>query len=251
MISKGLIKLINSLNHKKYREEFKLFVAEGEKLIYDLMSMGAPVKKVITSKSLTNISSSIEIINCHSSELDKISFLKNNQGILALIEIIDKPLELSLLKDKLSLGLDGIQDPGNMGTIIRLANWFGISNILCSNDCVDIYNPKVVQASMGALMGVNIFYTELENAIETLLESPNYIVYGGFMEAESIYSAQLQSNGILIMGNEGNGISKIIEKKITRKISIPTFHTGDFKSESLNVGVATGIILSEFARQTR
>jgi RNA methyltransferase, TrmH family len=251
MLSKGLIKTINSLDQKKYREKSKLFVAEGEKLVSDLIRMGAPVKKVISSKQISNISSSIEYIECNPSEMDKISFVKNNQGVLSLVEIVDKDLNLNLLHGKLSLGLDGIQDPGNMGTIIRLANWFGISNILCSRECVDVYNPKVIQASMGAFAGVNIFYTELESSVDALIKVPDYQVYGGFMEAESIYSANLESNGILIMGNEGNGISKAIENKISRRISIPAFYIGDFKAESLNVGVATGIILSEFVRQTK
>jgi TrmH family RNA methyltransferase len=250
MVSKGLIKTINSLEQKKYREKLKLFVAEGEKLVNDLIGMGAPVNMVITSKTLHNLPSSIELITCQPSELSKISFLKNNQGVLALVNIVENQLDLSLLHGKLSLALDGIQDPGNMGTIIRLANWFGVSNILCSNDCVDIYNPKVVQASMGAILGMKICYTELNDAFDILTKYPDYQIYGSFMKAESIYTANLEQNGIIVMGNEGNGISNSIEKKISKRISIPAFYSSNFKAESLNVGVATGIILSEFARRT-
>jgi RNA methyltransferase, TrmH family len=250
MLSKGLIKIINSLNQKKYREKYQLYIAEGEKLINDLINMGSPVEKIISTKPLEFIPIGIEFIQCQQSELDKLSFLKNNQGIIALVKILKKPLILNDLHGRISIALDGIQDPGNMGTIIRLANWFGIKSILCSFDCVDIYNPKVVQAAMGAIMGVEIYYTELEAAIDSLIQNNDYKVYGAYMEGESIYETNLERNGILIMGNEGKGISEKIEQKISKKISIPSFRSDKFRAESLNVGVATGIIISEIVRQS-
>jgi RNA methyltransferase, TrmH family len=250
MLSKALVKTINSLIHKKYREKHQLFVAEGEKLIKDLIRMNAPVVTIISSKTFDSIPNGVEFIQCLPYELDKLSLLMNNQGIIALVKITEKHLDFYNLDKQLSIGLDGIQDPGNMGTIIRLANWFGIKNILCSNDCVDIYNPKVVQASMGALMGVDIHYTDLENALHELQKISDYMVYGTYMQGDSIYTAQLSTNGILVMGNEGKGISEKIGQKINKKISIPAFFNGSFNAESLNVGVATGIIISEFVRQS-
>ena len=249
MLSKGLIKLINSLEHKKYREKHKLFIAEGEKLVKDLIKMGAPVKVLISSKPFENVSKGTECILCNQSEIDKLSFLKNNQGIIALLEIKEKQPDFSSVNEKLSLGLDGIQDPGNMGTIIRLSNWFGIGTVFCSENCVDIYNPKVVQASMGAILGVDIFYLDLEQCIKKLQKVADYEVYGSFMNGKSIYSSRLKKNGILIMGNEGNGISPKVENLLTQKISIPAFNNEKRAAESLNVSVATGILLSEFARQ--
>jgi RNA methyltransferase, TrmH family len=250
MLSKALIKIINSLSHKKYREKYRLFVAEGEKLVGDLIKMRAPVKTILSSKPINYIPDGVEFIQCAPSELDKISFMMNNQGIIALIRIIDKPLDLNSLNGSVSIGLDGIQDPGNIGTIIRLANWFGVKHILCSKECADIYNPKVVQATMGAMMGVEIHYLELENVLKELKKSADFKLYGTYMEGESIYSSKLKSNGMLIMGNEGKGISERIGKLINKKISIPPFYSGNFKVESLNVGVATGIIISEFVRQS-
>lgn len=215
-----------------------------------MVNMGAPIKTIISSKPVLSVLPGIEYIMCKKDEIDKLSFLTNNQGVIALVKIFDKELKLSPLKDKLILGLDGVQDPGNMGTIIRLANWFGISHILCSRECADVYNPKVVQASMGALLGVEIHYVELESVLDTLHSDDTYQVYGSFMEGHSIYSTSLHKNGILIMGNEGKGISDKISQRVRKKISIPAFYNGNFKAESLNVGVATGIILSEFMRQS-
>jgi len=212
-------------------------------------STHAPIQTIITSKLRTNLPDSAELIQCTPSDLDKISFLKTNQGIIALIKITDKSLNINSLTGVLSIGLDGIQDPGNMGTIIRLANWFGIRQIICSPDCVDIYNPKVVQATMGALMGVEVHYAELDDVLSKLKLNADFKIYGAFMEGKSIYTSVLKREGILIMGNEGNGISAKIEKYIDEKISIPAFYSGNFKAESLNVGVATGIIISEFVRQ--
>jgi len=249
MLSKGLIKLVNSLDNKKYRQIHKLFIAEGTKLVNDLIKLEAPIKTIISTSNIERCNQSIEYIQCNSWELEKISFLKTSPEIIALVDIIENDFNINDLPGKLSIGLDSIQDPGNMGTIIRLANWFGIENILCSNDCVDNYNPKVVQASMGALIRVKVHYIDLPDTINELIKFPDYQINGTFMNGECIYSSNLQSNGLIVMGNEGKGISEMVERLVTKRISIPTFSDKFNGAESLNVGVATGIIISEFTRQ--
>ena len=251
MLSKSLIKLINSLDSKKFRKQHQLFVAEGFKLVNDLVRLKAPIKTIISSHFIEEMSHFADYIQCKPSELEKISFLKTSPEILALVEIVEHEFIKGEISGKLSIALDGIQDPGNMGTIIRLANWFGIQHIICSKDCADIYNPKVVQATMGALLYVKVHYVDLPNVINELLKFPDYQIYGTFMDGQSIYTSNLENNGLLIMGNEGKGISEQIEKLITKRISIPSFTDGFNGAESLNVGVATGIIISEFARQSR
>jgi RNA methyltransferase, TrmH family len=250
MLNKGLIKLVNSLNIKKYRILHGLYVAEGEKLIHDLIAKGAPIKTIITSNDNPGLPSSVEIVKCQSFEIDKISFLKNSPGMIALVKIATPEFKVKDLINKLSIGLDGIRDPGNMGTILRLANWFGIEHIICSQDCVDIYNPKVVQASMGALVGVKVFYMDLPGTIDVLIKEPAYQIYGTFMDGNSVYETNLQNQGLLLMGNEGKGISDAVSQKVRIKISIPAFSQKYPASESLNVAVATGIIISEFVRQS-
>jgi RNA methyltransferase, TrmH family len=250
MLSKNLIKLINSLNVKKYRHIHKLFVAEGEKMVGDIVKMGAPVKTIITTIPLEFGALDIEVIRCLPFELDKLSFMMNNQGVLALVEIQEKELSTDSLTGHLSIGLDSVQDPGNFGTIVRLANWFGINKILCSLDCVDMYNPKVVQASMGAILGVDIHYVDLAGYLDVLSEREGFEIYGTFMDAEPVFGQTLSANGILVLGNEGKGISDNVSQKIKQKIAIPSCHQSGFKAESLNVGVAAGIIIAEFYRQT-
>jgi len=251
MLSKNLIKLVNSLENKKFRQIHHIFVAEGAKLVNDLIRLNAPIKTIISTKTIDKLNASTEFIQCKAAELDKISFLKTSPDIIALVEIIESKLELKELSGKLSIGLDGIQDPGNMGTIIRLANWFGIENILCSKDCADIYNPKVVQASMGALLKVKVHYVDLQSVIVDLIKIEDYHIYGTFMQGNSIYQSKLKKNGLLVMGNEGKGISEKIETMVTSKISIPSFSNEFTGAESLNVGVATGIVISEFMRQIK
>ncbi len=251
MLSKGLIKLVNSLDNKKFRKQHQLFIAEGFKLVNDLFRMKAPIKTIICTHFIEEMSHIAEFIQVKPFELEKISFLKTVPEIIALVEITEHEFIKEDLFEKLSIGLDEIQDPGNMGTIIRLANWFGIQNILCSKECADIYNPKVVQASMGALLSVKVHYLDLPGVIVELLKFPDFQIYGTFMAGDSIYETNLKNNGVIVMGNEGNGISTEIERLITKRISIPSFSDGFNGAESLNVGVATGIIISEFARQSR
>lgn len=251
MLSKGLIKLVNSLDKKKFRQEHNLFIAEGYKLINDLIRLGAPIRTIISTKNIENTMYDYEFQYCTKADMEKISFMKTVPEILALVELIEHDFQYQSLEKKLSIGLDSVQDPGNMGTIIRLANWFGIKNILCSRDCADIYNPKVVQASMGAIMGVMVHYLDLPTVIGDLIKFSDYQIYGTFMQGTSIYNSDLQCNGVMVMGNEGKGISPEVEALVSKRISIPSFTEGFKGAESLNVGVAAGIVISEFVRRKK
>lgn len=253
MISQSKIKLINSLSKKKYRDLNQLFIAEGEKLVLDLIQSSVGVKWVIAQTEWLeqhSLSTSIEVIETSSQYLKKVSQLKTPPPVIAICEIPSKKLSELPVNKSLVLALDDIQDPGNLGTIIRLADWFGIENIICSNNTVDAYNPKVIQASMGAIARVNIFYTNLKEFIKCQINVKTP-VYGTFLDGENIYNQKLTSNGIIVMGNEGNGISSSIEELVTHKLFIPTFSNHHDVSESLNVSTATAITLSEFKRSVR
>jgi TrmH family RNA methyltransferase len=240
MVSKSQIKLITSLAQKKYRYKHGLFVAEGFKTISELINSKFKLNRLFTLESDFGLEFD-KIQKIDERELKRISFLKTPQAALALFEI---PKVNTVKDENLVLALDGIRDPGNLGTIIRLCDWFGVKNLVCSQDSVDCYNPKVVQATMGSLARVNISYCDLK----TYLENSNSPVYGAFMEGENIYKSKTEENSILVMGNEANGISAEIEEMIEKKISIPRF--GDLKeTESLNVATATAILLSEFRRK--
>ncbi len=240
LVSKSQTKLITSLQQKKYRDQTGLFVGEGPKVIGELQNEGLKLKSLFTTNA-----SQITAENhfqVSETELKKMSFLKTANTSLAVFEIPKtKPLE----DFGLIVALDAIRDPGNFGTIIRLCDWFGVKQLLCSEDTVDCYNPKVVQATMGSLARVEIHYLSLLEYFETT----KLPIYGGFMDGKSVYSEELPKDGILVMGNEANGISEAIIQKITHKINIPRFGTSQ-KTESLNVATATAILLSEFRRFT-
>jgi len=237
MITQAEIKLIRSLSTKKFRQKYNLFVAEGKKLTKEFVKSKYSIKKIFTTKSFIdkNIQNN-EVID--ENIFNKITFLKNHQHILCLIEI---PTESTPLYNVNTIILDNIQDPGNLGTIIRLADWFGISQIICSPNTVDCYNPKVVQATMGSLTRVQIIYTDIFPFIEKF----NGICYATTMNGENIYTKKIENTFAIIMGNEGNGISDDILKKTNEIISIPHF-SKNAEVESLNVAIATSIILSEF-----
>lgn len=240
MVSKNQIKLITSLQQKKYRKIHQLFIAEGRKVISELIHTDFElVSLFVTQEGIFENKWPSTLIS--ESELKKISALTTPNDCLAVFKI--KEIKFSS-EDQLILALDTIRDPGNMGTIIRLCDWFGIQKIVCSPETVDIYNPKVVQATMGSLARVEVIYKQLED----FLSSSKIPVFGTFMEGDSIYNLELPAHGIIVMGNEANGISKSVEKLITQKISIPRF--GNLQvTESLNVATATAIILSEFKRR--
>lgn len=247
MLSKALQKKIRSLEYKKFRQEYGLFIAEGNKLTSDLLKVLRCRVLVATDDWLAqnkNIPAS-EIISTDKETLTKTSLLKCPQEVLGLFEIPQTEVHPDDLKGKLSLVLDNIQDPGNLGTILRIADWFGIEYVICSRNTADAFNPKTVQATMGAIGRVKIFYTDLDDFIP----NTGLPVYGTFLEGEIIYNCDLPQEALIVMGNEGNGISDETSKLITKKIFIPDFPLGMTKSESLNVSTATAIVCSEFRRR--
>ncbi len=252
MIIQNKIKLINSLSKKKYREINKLFIAEGERLINDLMNSDITISEVYATEEWLNyniINDNVNICITTEQYLKKISQLKTAPPVIALCQIPNINIDNHSFENNLTLALDDIQDPGNLGTIIRLADWFGVESIICSENTADAFNPKVVQATMGAISRVKLIYTNLEVFLEKQNKMGNPI-YGTFLDGDNIYLEEFSPNGIIVMGNEGNGISQKIANKIKKRLLIPSFSTNNLKSESLNVSTATGIILSEFKRKT-
>ena len=240
MVSKNQIKLITSLVQKKYRKQHQLFFAEGTKVIQELLDSDFQLEQIYHTKPMFSaiLESKKELIS--DSDLKKISALSSPNDCLAIFKI---PEEKKINNEGLIIALDDIRDPGNLGTIIRLCDWFGISQIVCSEQTVDIYNPKVIQATMGSVARVNVSYVNLE----LYLNEAKTAIFGTFMDGENIYKKQLPQEGIIVLGNEANGISKGVENKITQKIAIPRF--GNLQlTESLNVATATAIVLSEFRR---
>ncbi len=254
MLSKNKKKFITSLIHKKYRKQFNAFFAEGHKLNHDLISSETSCIELIATdewiqKNKNLLPEDIITTITTETELKSISNLKSSPPVIGIYEITDHKLSIEQLSDSLIITLDGVQDPGNMGTIIRIADWFGIKNIICSEDSADIYNPKVVQASMGAIARINVQYVDLPSFIEQYKTETRLPVYGTFLEDENIYNQDLSKNGMIIMGNEGKGISTQIEQLITDKLYIPNYPPNAPTSESLNVSVATAIICSEFRKR--
>ena len=254
MISKNQIKYIRQLELKKYRKREGVFVAEGPKVVGDLLRRYQPVAVFATEEWITSTGSATgkQVTEITDDELRRISFLQHPQQVLALFPIpasTSAPADLSLITYHLSLALalDGVQDPGNLGTIIRIADWFGIDTIYCSEDTADAYNPKVVQATMGSIARVNIIYTDLVALLDSL--PPSFPIYGTLLDGEDIYQQSLSPEGIIVMGNEGNGISEPIRQKVNHRLLIPRFREGD-TAESLNVAIATAITCSEFRRRT-
>lgn len=238
LVSKSQTKLITSLQQKKYRDREGLFLAEGPKVIAELLREGLELQSLFTTDTLQN--SSENQYQVTEAELKKISLLKTANTSLAVFKI---PKAKTVLDSGLIVALDAVRDPGNLGTIIRLCDWFGVRKLICSVDTADCYNPKVVQATMGSLARVQVQYCLLSE----YLEQTELPIYGGFMDGKSIYSEKFPENAIVIMGNEANGISEEITKLVTKKISIPRFGKIQ-KTESLNVATATAILLSEFRR---
>ena len=240
MVSKNQIKLITSLQQKKFRTIHQLFVAEGVKVISELLQSKLEMEHLYLTETIfeeINIENKTIISE---SDLKKISALNTPNNCLAIFKI---PKEKPFLEEGLIVALDDIRDPGNLGTILRLCDWFGISQLVCSEQTVDLYNPKVVQATMGSIARVTVNYLDLDAFIaKTILP-----VFGTFMEGKNIYGEALPKEGIIVMGNEANGINQKTEKSIKNRLTIPRF--GELQqTESLNVATATAIILSEFRR---
>ncbi len=258
MLSKNEIKQVKQLEQKKFRKEQGLFVAEGPKVVGDLLRHGYRPQRIFATPSY-ECPISLEIKEITDDELRKLSFLQHPQQVLAVFPIPDFKAEsrepraqiravanssLFTLHSSLYLALDGVQDPGNLGTIIRIADWFGIDTIYCSQDTADAWNPKVVQATMGSIARVNMIYTDLEK----LLKETTLPVYGTLLDGENIYTQELSEEGIIVMGNEGNGISPKIRSLITHRLLIPSYRQDD-TAESLNVAIATAITCAEFRRR--
>ena len=240
MISKNKIKLIRSLETKKGREKVGLFVAEGPKVVNDLLHKGFVAEDILDN---------IEDIN-------KVSFLQHPQsllGVFKLPEVASNTMNnyLTLFKEgienQLVLALDGVQDPGNLGTIIRIADWFGIEDIFCSHETADCWNPKVVQATMGSIARVKLHYLNLYEMIDQL--PTDYPIYATLLDGNNIYAQELSRHGMIVMGNEGKGISPQLRTKINRKLFIPNYPPERETAESLNVAIATSIVCAEFRRR--
>ena len=251
MISKNQIKYIHQLELKKFRKQEGLFIAEGHKVVGDLLRAGFKPRQIFAVQDwITDNSSQLSVLDSQLSEvnleeLTRLSLLQHPQQVLALFPIPDEQT-IPSPKNALSILLDNVQDPGNLGTIIRIADWFGIDTIYCSLGTVDAWNPKVVQATMGSIARVHIKYVDPQLLFDSLPDK--FPVYGTFLDGDNIYTQQLSQQGIIVMGNEGNGISDVVRSRVTHKLLIPDFHKGD-TADSLNVAIATAITCSEFRRR--
>ncbi|WGK95545.1 MULTISPECIES: TrmH family RNA methyltransferase [Flavobacterium] len=241
MVSKNQIKLISSLQQKKYRTVHQLFTVEGKKGIQELLDSTLELEHLYTTQNDFKTVAKDKKSIVSDADLKKISALSTPNTCLAVFRI---PKEEKIKESGLLVVLDAIRDPGNLGTIIRLCDWFGIQQLICSKETVDVYNPKVVQATMGSITRVNVNYVNLYD----FLSSTSLPVFGTFMTGRSIYDATLPREGIVVVGNEANGISKELEKIIKNRLTIPHFGSLQ-KAESLNVATATAIVLSEFCRR--
>ena len=253
MLTKNRIKLIKSLAFAKYRNSSGLFVAEGPKLVEELMQayrceiLCATESWISRNKNLA--AKADELATIDEQELRHISFLQTPQEVLGVYrQPADSDSSVTeILGTQLCLALDGVQNPGNVGTILRIADWFGIDHIVCSTDTADVYSPKVVQASMGAIARIKVVYRDLPAFLGTL--PPETPVYGTFLNGDNIQQAHLNQHGLIIMGNEGNGIRPDVEKYVTKRLFIPSYPYGRATSESLNVAIATAITCEEFRRR--
>ena len=237
-ISKAQVKLVRSLQQKKFRDELGLFVAEGEKCVEELRKGFELVHLYREGENASRV------------EIEQMSGLRTPQGVIGVFKKSDKS-DGSDRSDDLILALDGIQDPGNLGTIIRTCDWFGVHDIFCSSDTADCYNPKVVQATMGALARVRIHYVDLPEWLkEFTIHNSQFRIYGTLLDGENMYATDLRPEGLIIMGNEGNGISEAVRKLVTHPIRIPSYPNKEASDvvESLNVSIATAIVLAEFYR---
>ena len=248
MISKARIKQIRGLERKKNRVAEGLFVAEGPKLVGELLAVMRPHYVAAEAEWLKINEKSLQGVVCDTvspDELQRASLLQHPQQVIALFPIPQTEAHLAeIAEQELTLALDGVQDPGNLGTIVRLADWFGIRHIFCSPDSADIYNPKATQATMGALARVNIHYTELTEE----LRNTSAPIYGTFLDGQNIYQQELTSNGVIIMGNEGQGIRKETATFVSHRLFIPPYPANRTTVESLNVAIATAIVCAEFRR---
>lgn len=250
MLSKTLIKLVRSLDQKKNRLRQGLFVAEGPKVVGDLLRVYRPVRLISTSQwaGRREFSDGNLLVAVSDDELRKASFLQHPQQVVALFRLPEQDVEgdLAIPSRELCLALDGVQDPGNVGTIVRIADWFGIGTVYCSHDTADVFSPKVVQATMGSIAHVKIIYTNLPKLIDGL--SADVPIYGTLLDGDNIYEQPLSSRGLIVMGNEGKGLSDAVRQHVNQRLLIPSFSLSA-KAESLNVAIATAVVCAEFRRR--
>ena len=254
MISKNKIKYLKSLEMKKHRQAESVFVAEGPKIVGDLLNAGfEPTYLAVVECSdfafrLQNFDlNGVQIDFVTADDLRKVSSLEAPQQVLAVLKQPVWQLDSNIASKELCLALDEVQNPGNLGTIIRLAAWFGIEHLFCSKGCADVYNSKTVQATMGGLAHVKVHYVDLVEMIGNLPDSTP--VYGTFLDGENLYGKQLEQRGLIVMGNEGRGVSKEVENLVTEKLFIPNYPAERESTESLNVAIATAIVCAEFRRR--
>ncbi len=251
MISSSEIKLIKSLEMKKYRFEHGLFVVEGEKIVAELLQSGLKIREIFCSGEHSPFSKQPNCRIISEKQLERISFLKTPNKVLAVAEIpetVFSAVNTEAIGQSLILALDSINDPGNLGTILRIANWYGIGAVLCSDGCVDCFSPKVVQSSMGALFRTSVFYGDLVVNLRSLKEAFGFRVYSAELGGISVYESEISPKSILVLGSESHGISPEISLLADLKIEIPSYPPGNTAMESLNVGVAAGILCAEFRR---
>lgn len=256
MISKNQIKYVRSLQMKKHRKAEGVFVAEGHKLVDDVMGAFECTYVAATSDWLAAHerwverlrSKGVEVDDVTEDELRRVSLLETPQQVLAIFKQPRYEVDVDdVVRQQLCLALDDVQNPGNLGTIVRVADWFGIEHIFCSQGCADLYNPKTVQATMGAMARVKVHYVDLAEMLASLdVDTP---VYGTFLDGENMYGKTLSEHGVIVMGNEGNGISAEVERHVTERLFIPNYPEGRATSESLNVAIATAIVCAEFRRR--
>lgn len=252
MLSKAQISLIRLLEQKKHRDSHKLFIAEGSKLVTDLLNYQWPIYKLfITNNLLRELPvghfKHVEHVEvCNNNELKRISKMSSPAPVIAIAKQRTEELHIKDVSQGLVLAIDYIQDPGNFGNIIRICDWFGIEHLICSNGSTDVYNSKVVQASMGSFLRVKVHYVNLESFVEEYSKTTQHPVYGTFLEGENIWQVPKQKDALIIMGNEGKGISNKIEKLTNHKLFIPPYNPNASHIESLNISTATSIIVSAF-----
>jgi TrmH family RNA methyltransferase len=245
MITRAEILDIKSLATKQGREELGAFIAEGEKLVGEIRNSSLRIRRILQTKP---IFSDGEIIS--EKEMERISQLKSANSVLAVVETPRHSLTKVNPEKSLVLALDRVQNPGNLGTIIRLADWFGISDIFCSESTADCYNPKVIQATMGAILRVRVHYLPLADFL-ALSAKEGTPIYGTMLDGENIYEGELSTNGVIVMGNEGRGVSRECAQHFSHRLLIPSYPPERQGSESLNVAMATGIVCAEFRRRTK
>ena len=249
-LTNNLRKLIKSLGEARHRKEYGLFVAEGAKCVFETINsfrcrhLFATQKWIDENKKLA---ANHDFTIVSTADIERMSQLRSPQPVIAVYEIPKLHFAIADIESKLIIALDRIQDPGNLGTIMRIADWYGIDTIIASTDTVDVYNPKVVQATMGGIARVSVYYVNLP---ETLAEIRTKMpVYGTSLSGKNIYSTILESKGVIVMGNEGNGISSEVDKCLTHKIFLPSFPENAERVESLNVSMATAVTVAEFRRR--